>query len=51
MNDTYELKDLIDGITTENLHNEVSFGRPVGREVWPPFDNDPWKLENHPVAD
>ncbi|WP_157638491.1 hypothetical protein [Burkholderia ubonensis] len=51
MNETYELKDLICGITPENLHDEVSFGRPVGREVWPPFDNDPRELENHPVAD
>ena len=30
----YKLKDLLRGITPENLHGEISFGPPVGREVW-----------------
>ncbi|WP_175796079.1 AbrB/MazE/SpoVT family DNA-binding domain-containing protein [Burkholderia anthina] len=47
-----ELLELVAGITSENLHDEVTFGRPVGREVWPPFDNgDSWGLENPPVTD
>jgi antitoxin MazE len=30
----YTLSELLKGITAENLHEEVDFGRPVGREVW-----------------
>jgi antitoxin MazE len=30
----YKLKDLLRGITPENLHGEISFGPPVGGEVW-----------------
>ena len=30
----YELKDLIRGITQENLHSEDAWGPSVGREVW-----------------
>lgn len=29
---SYDLSDLIGGITADNLHDEVDFGRPVGRE-------------------
>ena len=29
---SYELADLIEGITPDNLHDEVDFGRPVGKE-------------------
>lgn len=29
----YKLDDLLAGITTENSHGEVSFGKPVGKEV------------------
>lgn len=29
-----DLESLIAGITSENLYEEVDFGRPVGREVW-----------------
>ncbi len=29
----YRLKDLIDGITDENLHDIVDTGKPVGREA------------------
>ena len=28
------LSDLLDGITTDNLHGEVSTGEPEGKEVW-----------------
>ncbi|VWC46179.1 hypothetical protein BAR24066_07382 [Burkholderia arboris] len=28
------------GITPDNRHAEVDFGRPVGREVWPPYENE-----------
>lgn len=30
----FELKQLLDGITDENLHESVGFGPPVGKEVW-----------------
>jgi antitoxin MazE len=30
----YALEDLVDGITTENRHQETDWGRPKGREVW-----------------
>ena len=30
----YELKDLLRGVTAENLHEEIDTGEPVGREVW-----------------
>ena len=25
---------LLEGVTDENIHSEVSMGRPVGKEVW-----------------
>jgi len=28
------LKKLIDGITPENIHKEVSWGEPRGEEIW-----------------
>lgn len=30
----YRLNDLLKGITKENMHDEIDFGRPVGRELW-----------------
>ncbi len=30
----YSLKDLLARVTRKNLHSEVDFGAPVGREVW-----------------
>jgi antitoxin MazE len=30
----YTLSELLKGITAENLHKEVDFGRPVGKEAW-----------------
>ena len=30
----YALKELVDGITAENRHQESDWGRPRGREVW-----------------
>ena len=30
----YDLAELVTGITRENLHAEVAFGGPVGKEVW-----------------
>jgi antitoxin MazE len=29
----YSLKELVRGITPQNLHGEADFGRPVGREL------------------
>lgn len=31
---TYTLEELVDGITDENRHEEIDWGRPVGNEVW-----------------
>jgi len=30
----YDLAELLKRITRENLHAEVDFGRPVGKEAW-----------------
>ena len=30
----YNLGELLKRITRENLHGEVDFGRPVGKEAW-----------------
>jgi antitoxin MazE len=30
----YSLKELVDGITPENRHEETDTGPPVGREIW-----------------
>jgi antitoxin MazE len=30
----YDLAELVKGITRENLHAEVPFGGPVGKEAW-----------------
>ena len=30
----YKLGDLLKGITKDNIHQEVNFGPPEGREVW-----------------
>lgn len=29
----FKLEDLVSGITRENVHDEVSFGGPIGREA------------------
>nr|WP_172684335.1 hypothetical protein [Burkholderia pseudomallei] len=34
-----ELRELVDRITPGNRHPEVDFGRPVGRETWPPYED------------
>ena len=31
---TYDLNDLLKGITSKNLHGAVDFGPPQGKEVW-----------------
>jgi antitoxin MazE len=31
---TYVLNDLLQGITSKNLHEAVDFGSPEGKEVW-----------------
>ena len=31
---TYNLDELVDGITEKNLHSSADFGVPVGKEVW-----------------
>ncbi len=30
----YTIEELLEGITEENRHPEISTGRPVGNEVW-----------------
>jgi antitoxin MazE len=30
----YDLEELVKGITRTNLHEEIDFGDPVGKEVW-----------------
>jgi antitoxin MazE len=30
----YKLDDLLKGITKDNIHEEIDFGRPEGKEVW-----------------
>jgi antitoxin MazE len=30
----YDLAELVKGISRENLHAEVAFGDPVGKEAW-----------------
>jgi len=30
----YDLDELVKGITRGNLHAEIDFGRPVGKEAW-----------------
>ncbi len=30
----WTLEDLLEGVTEENLHSEIEFGPPVGKEVW-----------------
>jgi antitoxin MazE len=30
----YDLTELVKGITRNNLHGEVAFGGPVGKEAW-----------------
>ena len=31
---TYDLGDLLNGITPKNRHEAAEFGQPVGKEVW-----------------
>jgi antitoxin MazE len=31
---TYEMKELLKGITPKNQHEAVDFGPPMGKEVW-----------------
>jgi antitoxin MazE len=31
---TYDLDKLLDGITSENQHEAVDFGPPMGKEAW-----------------
>ena len=30
----YTVEEMLRGITPDNLHGEIDFGPPVGREVW-----------------
>lgn len=30
----YDINKLVSGITKENLHSDVDFGDPVGKEAW-----------------
>ena len=31
---SFTLEELLTGVTESNIHGEVEFGRPAGREVW-----------------
>jgi antitoxin MazE len=31
---SYELDDLLRGISSKNLHDAVDFGAPAGKEIW-----------------
>jgi antitoxin MazE len=31
---TYDLDDLLNGITAKNLHEPIDFGSPAGKEIW-----------------
>lgn len=31
---SYDLADMVERITPENVHSEVDFGGPVGEELW-----------------
>jgi len=31
---TFTLEELLEGMTDENMHGEISLGGPVGREIW-----------------
>ena len=30
----YDLAELVKGITSRNLHDEIAFSGPVGKEIW-----------------
>lgn len=30
----YSLEELLAGVTDENIHSEISTGKPVGKEIW-----------------
>ena len=30
----FKLEELLKGVTRENVHREIDFGAPVGKEVW-----------------
>jgi antitoxin MazE len=30
----YSLEDLLAKVTKKNIHSEVDFGKPIGKEVW-----------------
>ena len=31
---SYSLEELLDGVTSENIHAEIDLGNPMGNEVW-----------------
>jgi antitoxin MazE len=33
-NNEYTLESLLAGVTKDNIHKEISFGKPVGKEIW-----------------
>ena len=33
-NTRISLDDLVKGITPENIHGEIDWGEPVGKEIW-----------------
>ena len=30
----YMLSELLDGMSEDNLHSEIDWGKPMGREIW-----------------
>jgi hypothetical protein len=44
----YDLKELLSGITPDNIHPEVDWGPDVGKEILPPWEGEsPVDLEGH----
>lgn len=33
-NHPFSLEDLVKGITPDNVHSEVDWGAPIGKEIW-----------------
>jgi antitoxin component of MazEF toxin-antitoxin module len=36
----YDLKELVSGITPDNIHPEVDWGPDVGKEILPPWEGE-----------
>ncbi len=34
IDEQYTLKELLSGVTANNVHHEIDMGKPVGEEIW-----------------